>query len=107
MLDKCSNVTLSELKDGAVEEQFQLALRKAIENALDPNTETKAKRVITIKVDAIPTPDRSMLMIDVTTTTKLAQAMPVRTSLLLKTEDGRQIAVEPQQDKLFTDRGAN
>lgn len=37
-------ITLSSIKDGAVEERFQYELKKVLNNIADPNTETNIKR---------------------------------------------------------------
>jgi hypothetical protein len=100
LMTKRSNVTLSELKEGAVEEQFQRALGQVLDNIEDPNTDPKLKRVITIKVAFTPTPDRGMVMVDAQVTTKTSPARPVPTVLLLKTEKGPLVGEEPIQEQI-------
>lgn len=96
-----SNITLSTMKEGGVEEQFQTALLQVLRNIEDPNTDPKAKRTITVKIEITPTPDRGLLMVDAAVTSKLASNRPVATAFLLKQqEDGAPFAFEPIQENL-------
>jgi len=47
-------ITLSTLKGGALEERFQYELKKVLENIVDPNTEAKKQRKITIELILLP-----------------------------------------------------
>jgi hypothetical protein len=102
-----SNVRLSEIKEGAVEEMYQRALKQVLENVEDPNTDAKTERTILIKLKLKPTPDRSILMVDVQVNSKIAASNPVQTSFLVKTERGRLFAHEPIQEQMFKDKSAN
>lgn len=96
-----SNVTLSELKEGALEERWQQALKQVLVNVEDPNTSAEAVREIKITVKVKPTGDRSMVMIDAVVAAKLATAIPVATALILKhDEKGAVRGDEPIQDPL-------
>lgn len=98
---KVSNVTLSELKGGAVEEHFQRALDMVLRNVDDVNTDPKAARTITVKLTFRPTDDRTMVMLDANVTPKLASAAPVQTALILKHDGkGKLMGNEPIQDDL-------
>ena len=96
-------VTLENLGDGAVGELFSDALKKIIENMVDPNTKAITKRGITIKVMVKPTEDREMGFVTVETTTKLAPICPFETRMFIgRGVDGSMVAHEsnPKQNEL-------
>lgn len=100
-----SNVKLSELREGAVEEQFQQALAKVLQNIEDPNTEAKATRTLTIKIVFTPSPDRQGIMVDATVGTKLQAALPIRTFMSVKhDEKNRPVGHEPIQEQIPYDQ---
>lgn len=101
-----SNVTLSELKEGSVEEMYQAELARVLANIADPNTKPDAKREITLKFKFQPDERRSMTMVDVTAESKLAAQIPVETVFTLKEDKGHHLAWENVQEKLF-DKNAN
>ena len=45
---KTADLSLETIASGTVPEKFQRALEKVLENILDPNTDAKAKRQITV-----------------------------------------------------------
>lgn len=102
-----SNMTLSQLKEGALEELYQQALGMVLANAQDPNTEAKAKRNITIKFTFTPTPDRSVIQVDASVTTKICAANPVQTAMIVKVDGDRLVGFEPEQENLFSAAQAN
>jgi len=77
------SVTLSALRNGGLEEQFQIALRAALENARDPNTPHDKKRRITIHVDLKPSEDRQVFGLMYHVESKLAGIKPGSSFLLL------------------------
>ena len=68
-------VTLSSFKSGAIEERFQLELKKVLENILDPNTELKKPRKITIDLTFLP--DESAEVVNCSVKVK-SSLVPVR-----------------------------
>lgn len=54
-------LSLVNLGGGAAVEMFDEALEKVLENILDPNTEAKTKRVITLKMTISPAENRGVL----------------------------------------------
>ncbi len=52
-------ITLSNLKDGALEELFQYELAKVLDNIADANTEIRKKRTISIQIEMTPNDDAS------------------------------------------------
>jgi hypothetical protein len=106
-VDATSDLPLSCLKEGAIEELFQDALRRCLENVQDPNTSAKAKRTITIKLSFTPTGDRSAVDMDARVETKFPGPEPVKSLLVISTEKGQVVGREPRQEKLFVDPSAN
>jgi hypothetical protein len=102
-----SNVTLAELKGGALEELYERALALVLSDIQDANTDAKAKRQIVIKLSFKPSDDRSWTAVDAEVETKLPGPIPVSTSFALKYEQGVLVAHEPIQSKLFADPSAN
>lgn len=102
-----SNVTLSQLKDGAVEELFQQSIGKLLESIADPNTEPEAKREVTIKITLEPSADRSYAAVTVSVASKLPAAIPVKTGFLIKGDGVNLLAHEPIQETIFGAKGAN
>jgi hypothetical protein len=96
-----TNLPLSCLKEGAIEEMVQHALGQVLANVRDPNTSAEAKRSVTVKMDCLPAGDRSAILLDITVTTKLAGFSPVKTLLTIG-DDGRghYTAHEPEQARL-------
>jgi hypothetical protein len=101
-MEATSNVPLSGMKSGAVEELWQDALRRALENVLDPNTKAAAKREIAIKVTLKPSGDRSAVEVDATVTTKFPGPDSVKTLMVIHHGNkGEVLATEPEQAGLF------
>ena len=77
------NVYLEEFAGGALQEKFNDALQKVIENMLDPNTPWKNKREIIVKVAFLQDEGRSDSSVDISVATKLAPVKPVNTRMLI------------------------
>lgn len=65
-------LTLADGFGGAIEEAFQEELKLVLANCLDPNTEWKGKRKITIEVAVEPNSERNECHVTVVTKSKLA-----------------------------------
>lgn len=77
-------MTLASLCDGAVQERINHALQKVTENILDPNTDPKKKRDITLKLSFEPNPDdREDVAVDVSVGVKLAPETGLKTQFFL------------------------
>lgn len=78
-------ITFSTIAAGALEERFQQELEKVIKNMIDPNTDFKAAREITVKIKFRGNEQRNIAGVDYSIAAKTA---PVKTvlvkSLLLK-----------------------
>jgi hypothetical protein len=104
-----SNVSLSELKGGAVEELYQKLLGIVLANIQDPNSPAGkgSTRKISIEMKLTPNKDRSFIEVDVEAGCKLANPAPVATSFTIKEDGEYLIAFEPEQANLFSARSAN
>lgn len=86
-------LSLTTIKDGAVVEQFDIALRQVIENLADINTTTRP-REITLVLKITPNIDRTFLEITAGVKTKLAGQEVVTTTADLKFDAaGRPVAL--------------
>lgn len=74
------NMDLSKLANGAVQEKFQHAFAKVLENLTDPNTPYKNKRSIELKLQFEQNEDRDDVKCSISVNTKLAPVHPVKTS---------------------------
>lgn len=87
-LPKC---TLDTLASGAAGELFDAELAKVAEDILDPNSEPKATRTITLKVTVKPGDERSAAGVHVTCASKLAPRKGAGTTIFL----GRAVGGKP------------
>lgn len=102
MPEQPRTLTLSNLADGAAEELFQQALARVLENVDDPNTDAKARRVITLSFTVTPDEDRRTGKVAVSCSTRLAGISPMRVNIHIGRHDGRVAAVEAlHQEELF------
>lgn len=103
------DLNLENIGLGAVTEKFDDELFKVIGNILDPNTEVKTIRKITIDVKIKPNPDdRELCQMEVSVSSKLAptKTLVSQLSVGLDRKTGEVNAVEsvPQQRSLFPDQ---
>ena len=96
-------VTLESLGHGALGELFALELAKVLANIEDPNTDSEAKRAITVLVTVKPNKDRDALAVNVRVGSKLAPVASIETRLFMGRRNGKLLAVEDdaRQPKLF------
>jgi len=80
--------TIANIANGALAEQFQDALLKVLANVDDPNTETKAKRKITIELDLTPDATGRALQVAISVKTKLAAPKEAESTLFI-VRDGK------------------
>lgn len=76
-------IDFSSIAKGALDEKLNAALKDVIENLLDPNTDHKAKRKITIDMKFQTDDTRELAGIEVSTKVSLAPSMPVATKMLI------------------------
>ena len=99
-------VSLASLAGGAAIERFDDELARVVANILDPNTDEKATRTITLKVKVKPGRDRDFGAVSFSVGSQLAQARPVETLVYFGVADGQLVAVEnnPKQARLFDEQ---
>ncbi|MCM0648665.1 replication terminator protein [Clostridium swellfunianum] len=86
---------LETLAGGAFTERVNQALKEVAENILDPNTDHKFKRKVTIDLTFVTKEDRDLTEVDIVAKTRLAPRTSVHTKILLdKNFDGEVIASE-------------
>lgn len=78
------DLTIESLCGGAVNERINRALRKVSDNILDPNTDAKKKREITLKLTFKPNEgDREEVGVEANVTMKLAPEEGVQTQFFI------------------------
>lgn len=106
-----SQATIATLAGGTLDERFQVAMRELIANVQDLNTDPKAKRSITMKVEVKPSVDRDSAQVSITVATKLAAMAPQETVLHFvrnpKTGKHEALASGYNQDNLFDTAAAS
>ena len=96
-------MSLSQMSNGAVEELYQEALDKVLQNIEDPNTDHKAKRVISLQMIITADEERKVGNVTINCSTKLAGVKGVRMGVYFGRHQGRLAIVEaPKQEDLFT-----
>ena len=103
-MDNPREMTLANFKDGALEELFRIAMRKAVENIDDPNTDHKQKRTVTLKITlAAQNEERDAIAVAVESSVKLAAIRPVAALMLVGRSDGQRTLVNPlKQEEMFS-----
>ena len=77
-------LTLANMCSGGVQERIDRALAKVSDNILDPNTEAKKKREVTVKIVLAPNEnDREDVAVSVHTAVKLAPETGLETQLFI------------------------
>jgi hypothetical protein len=78
------NFDLNTFSGGALRDKFNKAMAEVIENLVDPNTPFKDKRAITLTITFEQTEERDDAVIIVSSKTKLANELPVKTGLFME-----------------------
>lgn len=76
------NVSLSDIADGEVQEQFTAEMKKVAQNILDVNTKAKDKRKVTIELTLEPNDQRDAIDVTINIKSKLAPQIGVGTTML-------------------------
>lgn len=103
------NVNILELAKGAIAEQIDIEVAKAMANIVDPNTDAKTARKLTITLTLKPDENRETISISAQAKAALAPIKPISTTLVVGTnKDGQPIAAEltkqdPNQIEIFTE----
>ena len=95
-------VTLSGVANGAAEELFQQAFNEMLENAMNPNTPTKARRSVTITFELKVDEKRQNPTLLIRTALKVAPVTPITQPIRVGRHQGDLVAVEPfTQEEMF------
>lgn len=76
-------VNLKEFAGGALQEKFDDAFDKVLQNMLDPNTSWKNKRKICIEISLEQNEERNDTTVNVSVVPKLAAAKPISTKMTI------------------------
>jgi hypothetical protein len=98
-------INIGNISDGALVEAFEVELAKVIANIMDPSTEAKTKRQITMTVKFHPKDDRTQINVETSVDTRLAGLMPSSTRIFIgKDAEGGLHALDedPRQMHIFT-----
>ncbi len=104
-----SYVDITNLGRGAAVELFNDELNRVLANILDPNTDPKAIRSLTLTVKFKPSEDRDLAATVMEVKSKLASPKGVGTVIFIGKEKGQPVAMErnPRQLELPTDNVSN
>lgn len=103
-------VSVFELAKGAIMEQIETETGKIMQNIIDPNTEAKVARKLTVTVTFKPDENREMASVSAQAKSTLAPVKPISTSIFVDTDkDGNPVAAEwtrndPNQLHMFEDQ---
>lgn len=82
-------LTVENLCGGAVQEKINRAIKKVVDNVLDPNTDAKKKREITLKLVFTPNEDdREDVAVEAHVAVKTASESGVTTQLFVTKDPG-------------------
>lgn len=81
-MSKEIELNLSQLANGAIQQKLDGELEKIFENIHDPNTKSKDKRAITIKLEFSPDENRQVINLNSSFSTKLAPVRDFDTTIL-------------------------
>lgn len=96
-------VTLDTIGGKAAGELFDAELSRVLQNIADPNTDAKAKRVITLTFTFKPGKERTAAKVETKCKATLAGINSVESDVFIGMSKGKLIAVEndPRQGQLF------
>lgn len=88
------NIKLSNFAEGAVDERFNLELKKALENLADLNTDPLKARKITLTITLKGNEERDIASVDVTGKVALVPANGISARIMIGSENGKLVANE-------------
>lgn len=92
---KQTKVPILDMAKGALAEEVSVQLGKVAENLLDPNTDYKKTRRLTVTLDFVTDESREITRVTATTAVKLVPSKPVSTQLTFGADkNGELCAVE-------------
>ncbi|GAB6713907.1 hypothetical protein [Streptococcus uberis] len=93
-MDKTIKLDLSAIGEGGLQEKVDKELEKVFDNILDPNTDTKTARKITITLTMKPDDSRQTVATSMEVKSSLAPQTGVATTVLVGQKDGKVYANE-------------
>jgi hypothetical protein len=93
-MEKVEIVSLESLSGGAIVERFSLALQEVLDNIIDPNTDAKKTRAISLKFTVKPDESREFCTVEIGSEVKLAPISPLSTQFFIGMKDGKGVACE-------------
>lgn len=95
-----NQINVLELAHGAIAEQVNNELGKVLANLMDPNTDTKTKRKLTVTLTFEVDENREYVECTAQAAAALAKTKPVTTRLFIDTDHlGRPVAAELNKDR--------
>lgn len=107
MHTKDETVNLENIGGGAAMELFDVEWRRVLKDIMDPNTDPKAERSITVKITVKPDENRDLGIIGISVKPKLAGTKEFLTKAFFGIEEGKPEAreIENRQETLFDRKG--
>ncbi|HIW72658.1 MAG TPA: replication terminator protein [Candidatus Levilactobacillus faecigallinarum] len=115
---KLINVDLTELANGAIQEKLDHTMKDVMTNILNPNTDAKKKRKVTITLTMAPSENRDTLTLDAQVKATLVPENAATTTVLVGRNDGGYIEAnelksgtkgqtyfDPDDEELKDDKG--
>lgn len=94
MVEAKNMAHITDIADGAAMEEIDVQLGRVVENLLDPNTDWKKKRSLTVKFDFSTDKNRELTKCEVSVDPKLAPSLPVETQIAFGMVNGQLAAQE-------------
>lgn len=98
-------LTLANLGAGVAEELFKQELEKVLLNILDPNTEAKSKRSISIDITFLPGESRTDCAVGIQASSKVASFRGAGATIFVGMKHGKAVATtyDPKQMQMAWD----
>ncbi|WAH38584.1 replication terminator protein [Alicyclobacillus dauci] len=93
---------LAKMAGGAVQERFDTEFQRVLDNIMDPNTSTKAKRKLQLTLTFATDENREIALVTVDAKSTIAPAVGIATKFLMDRDlKGRAVGAEFTQARLF------
>ena len=89
---------LDELMGGAVTERIQKALAEIMQNIIDPNTDAKKTRKVTLELTIKPNANRQSASLTAAVKTSLAPFVPIESGVYIASNDNGESIMYEQTD---------
>ncbi len=81
MYDEKQRASILEMAKGAISERVDYEMGRVIQNILDPNTDPRKARKITVELTFVPSADRTFIQVGAVAKSKLEPTTMIQTSL--------------------------